>query len=145
MPPSSRPLVGYRSFPPEFLTLLERIEELQGTETLPVGPLSKSEALSARRAFYRFRNSLHEAENDPYARQMAAIATNVAATFQQSVDFSGKPIWYIHFGFQPIVLALRASLAPHRPLRDRLPPPSAGREEDDPQAFGLPNREDPYA
>ena len=95
---------GYRSFPPEYFSVLERVERLGHAETFRIGPFDKKDAQSGRRSFYRFRNALNEEgeKGDSFASEQANIANLLKLEIADEPDG-----FYIVFALNPIVAAVR--------------------------------------
>lgn len=95
---------GYRSFPPEYFAVLDRIEGLRPREDFRIGPFKKKDAMAGRRSFYRFRNALNEEAEK--GDDFAATQSNTANLLKIEIAGEGDDC-FIVFSLNPIVSALR--------------------------------------
>jgi hypothetical protein len=109
---------GYRSFPPEYFTILDRVERLTPSGDFRIGPFARKDAMAGRRSFYRFRNALNEeaATGDAYANRYKDIANLLKLELLEVPPLrlaNGPPLtaaagqWQIVFALNPIVAAIR--------------------------------------
>jgi len=96
---------GYRSFPPEYFAVLDRVEQMAVDKPFTLGPFTRKDAQMGRRSFYRFRNALNE-EGDK-GDQLALRYAPVANLLKLEVSGEGSSNCYIVFAFNPVVAAMR--------------------------------------
>lgn len=124
---------GYRSFPTEFFTVLERTEKLGPEDTYDIGPFHrKADAMAGRRAFYRFRNALNEEaeKGDRFAvdqsntvnllmlevleRAIAPAPTPNLLALGSGYHADRENEWYIRIRISPFIAAIRRKEAEER-------------------------------
>lgn len=108
---------GYRSFPSEFFTVLERTEKLGPEDTYDIGPFHrKGDAMAGRRAFYRFRNALNEEaeKGDKFAADQSNTANLLMLEVRSGYRSDGENEWYIRIRISPFIAAIRRKEAEER-------------------------------
>ena len=100
---------GYKSFPPEYFTILDRVEKLAPGQDFRIGPFTKGGATTGRRSFYRFRKALAEEANkgDQFADTYVNVGNTLKLELLELPQFQGPGQWWIVFGLNPLVSAVR--------------------------------------
>lgn len=98
----------YRHFPPEYADLLRSFGRNGHAN---IGPMSEKEARASARDLYRFKMFLTRAcdedADDPYARELLAIFTDVTIRVEPVATHDPRGSHCVTFALNPIVAAVR--------------------------------------